>query len=213
MTNLTLALLGLALLVAVGDWFGVATGRDRWVYVCKPAVMAVLIAATLTLPDLPTPLRVLVIGGQLAGLAGDVALMLGKFLPGAGAFGVGHVLYILAWLPYTRPGVGAAVGVVAMLVVMATAGRAVTLATAQRSLTMSRVVAFYQVLLAVMVVAACATEVWLLAGAAALFAASDTLLGWTRFVHEAPRARVVVHVTYHLAQIGIVAALPLLTVP
>lgn len=213
MTTATTALLGLALLVAVGDWIGVATGRDRLVYVCKPAVMVVLIAATLALPDLPTAVRVLVVGGQLAGLAGDVALMLGRFLPGAGAFGVGHVLYLLAWLPYTRPGLGAAIGVVAMLVMMATAGRAVTLATAQRNLTMSRVVAFYQVLLAVMVVAAFATEDWLLAGAAALFAASDTLLGWTRFVREVPRLRVVVHVTYHLAQIGIVAALPLLGLP
>lgn len=213
MTTLTAALLGLALLVAVGDWFGVATGRDRWVYVCKPAVMVGLIAATLTLPDLPTLLRVLVIAGQAAGLAGDVALMLGKFLPGAAAFGVGHVLYIVAWLPYTRPGIGAAIGVVAMLVMLATAGRAVTIATAARSVTMARVVSFYQVLLAVMVVTAFATQDWLLAGAAALFAGSDTLLGWTRFVREAPRARVVVHVTYHLAQIGIVAALPLLTLP
>ena len=42
---------------------------------------------------------------------------------------------------------------------------------------------------------------------ALLFAASDSVLGWTRFVSDFPRSRVVVMVTYHLAQFGLVLAL------
>jgi hypothetical protein len=40
--------------------------------------------------------------------------------------------------------------------------------------------------------------------------ASDTLLGWGRFVGSAPGGRIAVHVTYHLAQAGFVLALPTL---
>jgi len=39
------------------------------------------------------------------------------------------------------------------------------------------------------------------------FAASDTILGWTRFVGELPRSRTIVMVTYHLGQMGLVLAL------
>lgn len=208
MTTLTVALLVVAGLVAVGDWVGVATGRDRWVYVFKPAVMLVVIAATLSIPDLPSSLRWLMVAGQVAGLAGDVALMLGKFLPGAAAFGVGHILFVIAWLPYAKPGLWLIIGIAAGLILMTVVGRRVTVAAAQRSTTMAQAVSIYQVLLSLMLVVAFATAQPVLAIAAALFAGSDSLLGWTRFVHENPRLRVVVHITYHLAQIGMVVALP-----
>lgn len=210
MTSVTVALLVFAGVVALGDWVGVATGRDRWVYVFKPAVMLVVVAATLSIPDLPAALRWLMVAGQLAGLAGDVALMLGKFLPGAAAFGVGHILYIIAWLPYARPGGWLLAGIVVGLLLMTLVGRRVTVAAAERSTTLAQAVSIYQVLLSLMLVVAFATAQPVLAAAAALFAGSDSLLGWTRFVHENPRLRVVVHITYHLAQIGMVVALPLL---
>ena len=38
----------------------------------------------------------------------------------------------------------------------------------------------------------------------ALFVVSDALLGWGRFVGPAPGGRVLVHVTYHLGQAGLV---------
>ncbi|MCB0916428.1 MAG: lysoplasmalogenase [Actinobacteria bacterium] len=210
MTTTTIALLIAAGVAAIIDWIAVAGQRERLIYIFKPAVMVALILATITLPDIPTTLRLFVIGAQLAGLTGDVALMLGKFIPGAAAFAVGHVLYIIGWLPYAVPGIGAAVGIVLALVLMFTFGRRITVAAAHRSIAMGQVVSIYQVLLSLMAVAAFATDTWLLAAAAALFVVSDTILGWTRFVHERPQLRVVVHMTYHIAQIGIVAALPLL---
>ena len=42
---------------------------------------------------------------------------------------------------------------------------------------------------------------------ALLFYASDAVLGWTRFVSDFPRSRVVVMITYHLGQLGLVLAL------
>jgi uncharacterized membrane protein YhhN len=210
MTTTVAAVLIVALVAAVVDWVAVASGRDRLIYVFKPTVMVALIIATLLLPELPTTLRLLMIAAQVAGLVGDVALMFGKFIPGAVAFAVGHVLYIVGWLPYAEPGAGIGVGIVLALLLMFTFGRRITVAAAQRDLVLGQVVSIYQVLLSLMVVAAFATGTWLLAGAAVLFAASDTLLGWTRFVHEQPKLRVVVHILYHLAQIGIVVSLPLL---
>jgi hypothetical protein len=42
---------------------------------------------------------------------------------------------------------------------------------------------------------------------ALLFYVSDAVLGWTRFVSDLRRGRVVVMVTYHLGQAGLVLAL------
>ena len=42
---------------------------------------------------------------------------------------------------------------------------------------------------------------------ALLFYVSDAVLGWTRFVNDFPRSRVVVMTTYHLGQVGLVLAL------
>lgn len=209
MTALTWSLVAIAAAFAIADWVGVVRQRDLVIYVCKPAVMVALIAAVVAMPDLPGALRWAVVVGQLGGLVGDVALMRGHFVPGAAAFGVGHIAYIVAWLPYFSFGAAAVVGVVVFVVLVAVVGRSVVAATWQRSHTLGSIVAVYQVLLGAMVVVACGSANWLLAIAGVTFAVSDTLLGWSRFVREVPTMRVLVHITYHAAQIGIVLALPL----
>jgi uncharacterized membrane protein YhhN len=42
---------------------------------------------------------------------------------------------------------------------------------------------------------------------ALLFYASDACIGWSRFVREFPRHRLVIMITYHLGQIGLVLSL------
>ena len=42
---------------------------------------------------------------------------------------------------------------------------------------------------------------------ASLFAASDALIAWNRFVGSTPAASVVIMVTYHLGQLGLVLSL------
>ena len=210
MTSLAWAFVALAGIFAVADWVGVWRQHNVVIYICKPAVMIALIAAVVVMPDLPAALRLAVVVGQLGGLAGDVALMRGHFLPGAAAFGVGHVAYIVAWLPYFTFGWSALAGVLIFAAVVGVVGRSVVAATWRRSHTLGGIVAVYQVLLGAMMVVACGSANVLLAAAGVTFAASDTLLGWSRFVREVPSLRVVVHITYHAAQIGIVVSLPML---
>jgi hypothetical protein len=42
---------------------------------------------------------------------------------------------------------------------------------------------------------------------ASLFAASDSLIAWNRFVGSTPAAPVVIMVTYHLGQLGLLLSL------
>ena len=72
---------------------------------------------------------------------------------------------------------------------------------------MHRPVLAYLVVISLMAIAAWATgEPWLMAGAA-LFVASDTILGWRNFVNRRPWMPLAVMVTYHLGQAGLVASL------
>ena len=65
-------------------------------------------------------------------------------------------------------------------------------------------VAVYMATLAFMTVLAAGTGVIAAVLGGALFLASDALLGWSRFVAPAPGGRVLVHITYHFAQLGLV---------
>jgi uncharacterized membrane protein YhhN len=202
--------IALSLVAALADWWGVGNDRDRVVHVAKPAVMVALIAAVALMPDLPLGLRVCVLIAQVCGLIGDVLLMYDRFIPGAAAFLVGHFAYIAAWLQYWRSWAWTVTGVVIFLVILAMVGRKVLAGAALRGRTLGRIVGVYQLVLGAMVVTAFGTGDWLLAASAALFGLSDALLGWGRFVVDRTSVRLWVHITYHLAQIGIVASLPLL---
>ena len=72
---------------------------------------------------------------------------------------------------------------------------------------LGRAVAVYLVVISTMFCAAMATGgTWAILGAA-LFVASDSILGWRQFVNRAPWMAVAVMVTYHLGQAGLVASL------
>jgi uncharacterized membrane protein YhhN len=73
-------------------------------------------------------------------------------------------------------------------------------------------VAVYMLAIGAMVVLAVGSWSTLAGIGALLFLASDTLLGWGRFVGSAPGGRVLVHATYHLGQALLVLALPGLVV-
>lgn len=202
--------LAVALMAALADWWGVGNDHHRVVHVAKPAVMVALIAAVAVMPDLPLALRVCVLIAQLCGLLGDVLLMYDRFIPGAAAFLIGHFAYIAAWVQYWRSWAWTIAGVVIFVVILAVVGRKVLAGAARRGRTLGRIVGAYQLVLGAMVVAAFGTGNWLLAASAALFGLSDALLGWGRFVVDRTSVRLWVHITYHLAQIGIVASLPAL---
>src|ERR1700737_3977758 len=92
-------LLGLAAVLAAGDWLAVARGHERLEYFCKPAFMVALAAVAATLrPAVVAQQRWWLFALGL-GLVGDIVLMLprDRFAAGLAAFLLGHVAYILGF--------------------------------------------------------------------------------------------------------------------
>lgn len=198
-------------LLAAVDWWAVARGRpgvERW---AKPAVMVALgaVAVSLDAPGSTTGWWVLV--ALALGLVGDV-LLLGdsdaRFLGGLAAFLVGHLAWVAAFVAtgLDAPD-GAWVGAAVVLVALAAGHRIVPGAHREGGPALSVPVVLYMGVIAAMAVTGWATGLVVVGLGASLFVVSDTLLGLGRFDHERPWTRVVVMVTYHLAQALLVAGL------
>lgn len=201
-------LLTLAGLAAVLDWWSVGSGRrdiERW---AKPAVLVFLIATAALIPAEAGGLRWLIVAGLACGLVGDVLLFRDRFIPGASAFLAGHIAYIVAFALVPLGGEGLAFGAVLGAVAIIGPGRCVIRSAWARSHRLGVVVGVYTVVLLAMATLGLGTaSPWIAAGVL-LFAVSDLLLGWGRFVGSTPGGRVLVHVTYQLGQAGIVLGIP-----
>ncbi len=148
----------------------------------------------------PRRARWLVVAFALC-LAGDVFLLLpeGFFLLGLASFLLGHVAFIVVFLLAGTTSWWAFAAVAGAAGLRATVGGRILDATSDR---MRRPVLAYLLVISLMAIAAWATgEPWLMAGAA-LFVASDTMLGWNRFVAARRWMGLAVIVTYHLAQVS-----------
>lgn len=200
MTSSVVILMSVAAVAAAVDWFGVWRDHPRVVYAAKPAVLALLILAAALIPNVPPWLHWWTVAGLVFGLGGDVALMVGKFVPGAASFAVGHICYVVGWVSVAKSWPLALAGAVVFAIVGMTVGRSVVAGARRRDPKLGAVVGGYQFLLGAMLAAAWSTAIVPLMTGAALFAASDTLLGWSRFAKPAPKLRVMVHVLYHVAQ-------------
>jgi uncharacterized membrane protein YhhN len=102
---------------------------------------------------------------------------------------------------------GFAVGVVLVLVAMATVGRRVVTAVKVGEPALVVPVMVYMGVISVMVASAVATTMPIAIAGALLFYVSDTLIAWNGFVKPFRHAGVAIMVTYHLGQIGLVLAL------
>jgi uncharacterized membrane protein YhhN len=214
------ALVGVALAVAVGDWVAVWRGARRAEFVLKPLVLVVLIAAAAALAHgHPAVTCAATLAALVLSLAGDVFLVVPRdlFVAGLAAFLVAHLAYVVAF-NRSAPPVGAALAGLAVVLAigvplflrisgsMARTGRGALIGP----------VAAYFAAIGAMVASAIATagrpgwDAWHTASAIAgalLFLASDSLLGWNRFVAPVRRANVVVIATYHVGQALLVLAL------
>jgi uncharacterized membrane protein YhhN len=215
-------LMGLAAVAAVVDWVAVAREDTRLEYVAKPAVLALLTVAAAVLPPTHTDLvdrKWWFVAALACCLVGDVLLMLPRdlFVPGLVAFLVGHVLFIVGLLQPpspagTPPFAFSTTGLVVASLVAAAYG-AVPATLIFRALArdggraMIAPVAVYLVAILTMAVLAANVGVPAAATGAALFVVSDTVLALGRFVRPLPHGNVVVHVTYHLAQMLLVLSL------
>lgn len=205
-TAFTAAAAASGLLAIAADWNG---RRHRAFYVLKPLTTALVIGCVLAVEPASLPYqRWLFVALGLA-LVGDVCLMFPgnrAFLGGLAAFLLAHFAFVAAFLQDTRapdlPGWLAAIVFYAiglLVVLLPRAGR------------LKPAVLLYCLALGAMVFAAAARHASFgdgdslraLLGALA-FMASDSLLGWRRFVGDYRGAQALILSTYWLA-IGLIA--------
>jgi alkenylglycerophosphocholine/alkenylglycerophosphoethanolamine hydrolase len=205
--------LGLAALLAAVDWVAVARGLKRLEYVFKPAVMLALIGVVLSMDGVlfsdRGPERAWFLVALTLGLIGDVCLMLpvDLFLWGLGAFLLGHLAYIAGFLSAGEDLRASGAAAVALVVTGVPVGRRVLASVRRTRPSLVAPVAIYSVALSVMVVAAAGSPGrWAVVGAA-LFYASDSMIGWHRFVRPRAWAPLTIAVTYHLGQALLVLSL------
>jgi uncharacterized membrane protein YhhN len=203
-------LLAAATAVAVVDWIAVARRAGRWEHVAKPGVLILLIGLALVIDPVRGGSQPWFVAALVASLVGDVLLMLpGAFVPGLAAFLVAHIGYIVGL--DVDGGGSATVLVVCAAVVGAAAflvGRRLIGCMAARGGSRERLpVVAYMMVITAMVASALATGRALPALGALLFMASDSLIGWRRYVREQPWMPVVIMVTYHVGQALLVLSL------
>jgi len=203
----------IALLSAALNWLAVGRGWKRLEYLAKPGTMLALLAwlGPLTVGN---PALFWFDLGLIFSLAGDVLLMLPRrrFLGGLVAFLFAHVAYIVGFnltLPPLNLNVLLFAGVIGL--VAWDVYRRIRLGV---SAELRWPVLIYLSVIGVMVLSAWLTLLrpeWgfgpamLASVGASLFMISDSLLAWDRFLAPLRYGRVLIMVTYHLGQVGIVA--------
>ena len=174
---------------------------------CRAVVLAL---------DLPGgQLRWWYLAAIILSLAGDVFLMLPEsamdpelsFVAGLGSFLVAHVLYVVGMVLLGVSGGWLVIGTVAAVLVIVTVGRRVIAGARATDRRLFAPVMAYVVVIAVMIATSFGTGIIVGIVGALLFGFSDSVIGWTRFLRDFPHSRVVVMVTYHLGQVGLVLAL------
>lgn len=206
---------GSAAVFALGDWASrvgeSSVLRRRLEYVCKPATMVALIivAAFLDPARGAGPRQRWFVAALVCSLVGDVLLMLARerFVGGLAAFLVAHVCYVAGF--WTRgPTAGALVGAALVVTVaIGTLARRILPAVGRQDPALVGPVAAYMVVIGAMVATALAVGNSVAALGAVLFAASDSMIAWDRFVGGFGGAGVWIMVTYHLGQAALVASL------
>lgn len=197
---------------ALADWWAVGGRHRRAEIVLKPLTMAALVGVAATIGDAPGDVRGWLVFGAGMGFVGDVALLVDSqaaFLIGLGAFAVGHIGYTLAAV-FVDARVGWMVpGAVLMASLLGYRFASHTVAGARRQggRAMEIAVWCYAAVIALMVVSAWGTALALAAAGATLFAVSDWILGYQRFVAPLPGRRLSVMIPYHVGQTMLIVGL------
>jgi uncharacterized membrane protein YhhN len=221
----------LAAVFAIGDWIAKARHDRPLEYVCKPATLVALIAAALALDpaaDAQTR-RGWFVAALVLSLAGDVLLMLDDedhdldgslatqslparrphdlFVAGLAAFLVAHLCYVAGFWTDPPAGWALAAAVVAVVVCVSPFAARILDALRQKEPALRVPVGAYIAVISAMVASALATGNVAAGAGAVVFASSDTMIAWNRFVRSFRGAEVAIMVTYHLGQAGLVLSL------
>ncbi len=209
MNTTTAIVLGAAGVAALGNWYSCLVHSKLVEYWTKPTATALLVVAACTIDVRHSDARVWFVAALVFSLAGDIFLMLPseRFVEGLGSFLLGHVAYVVgfvvAGIAATRTLIG---GVVVALIVAPLALKIVRGARIAKA-NLVPPVALYMAVIATMVTCAIGSGEGLAMIGAGLFAFSDSLIGWTRFVQPLRWAGVAIMVTYHLGQLGLLVSL------
>ncbi|WP_162942469.1 lysoplasmalogenase [Desertimonas flava] len=199
---------------AVANWIAVAPGRDdrRQVAVTKTAATVVLIAIAALAGDMESGARTALVVAVVLCLVGDVALLGDteeRFIAGLGSFALGHIAYVVTSLMVgvEWPRLAIAFPFLALLFGFRFVGQTIPGARADGGPILMGAVTFYALVIATMVTTATGTPVWAAAAGAMLFAVSDWMIGYDRFVQPFRWSRVGVMSTYHMGQLLLIAGL------
>ena len=206
-----------AILFAFLDWASTWKGWKKRLYIANPATIIFLIAWSLQVTGWKADMLWFGIALVLS-LLGDIALMLNPryFMAGGTAFLFAHIAYLVGFNQSPAPSslwvmmVAVLVGITAARVFKRIRPGIMKVPRGKKFLT---ALSLYGISLTLMLLSALLTlfkQEWLqwpailAAAGAMLFFLSDTLLVQDRFAGRIPRAQSLVHLTYHLAQFGII---------
>jgi uncharacterized membrane protein YhhN len=212
MTSTAAALLGVTFAFAGLNWWAVSGDDDQrsLELIAKPATLASLIGVALALDPADPTVRIWFVGALVLCLAGDVFLLFAEryFVFGLGSFLLGHLAYVGGFVASgDMQAVGAVLGAGLVAGLLATLGRSIFGAVRANQPELTVPVVAYMGVISLMVVAAIATKnTWAIAGAL-LFYASDACIAWGKFIEERPHWHLIIMVTYHLGQVGLVLSL------
>jgi uncharacterized membrane protein YhhN len=199
---------------AIGDWIAKARHNRPLEYLCKPATLVALTAAALALDPAADAQarRGWFVAALVFSLAGDVFLMFDDeerdlFVAGLAAFLVAHLCYVAGfWTDPPTDGALVVAVVVVVLCVLPFAAR-ILIALRDEDPALRVPVGAYIAVISAMVASAVASGNAAAGAGAALFASSDTMIAWNRFVRPFRSADVAIMVTYHLGQALLVISL------
>ncbi len=202
----------LAAIASAGDLGSILRHHKRLEHATKPAVMVLLIAASVLLHPASQGERALFVVALVLGLAGDVFLMLPDdyLIPGIAAFLAGHLAYAAGF----RFGAFAILGLVGGLVIVAATAvtflrRILSAVESGGQAQLRNPVIAYAIVISLMTVSATASGNLVAAAGGLLFFFSDVIFAWYRFVKPVRWGQPVNIVMYQTGQALLVLSLAL----
>jgi len=199
-------------ILAVADWVVIRRGEARLRPITKSLATVALVAIASLVGDMAGDARAALISAVVVCLVGDVFLLRGddtSFLAGLGSFALGHAAYVVTALlvGVEWPRLAVALPFLAVVLGFQTATRMLAGALRHGGTAMMVAVAMYSGIISAMVITATGTSSWVAAAGAMLFATSDSIIGYNRFVRPVRHADLPIMVTYHTGQLLLILGL------
>ena len=216
MNTVAIVALAAAGSAAAVNWWALATGRRGVEAVAKPLASALLVVVAATAGSPDELVRAALVVAVVCGLAGDIALLGDsepRFMAGLGAFAVGHAAYVVTAVAVGTSWGSALLAVPFMAILLGWRFLPETVPGARRAggTVLSVAVLAYAVIISAMVLTATGTGSVVAALGAMLFAISDWVLGYDRFVRPLRGRAHGVMVPYHVGQGLLIVGLALAT--